>query len=115
VAIAGAAGYFYFSRAQKLTDKDTIVLADFRNTTGDPVFDGALRQGLSVELSQSPFLSLVSDQRIQGLLSLMGKPPAPETSLTKSRHRRPTRKQSSILSAKLPVSSVPVPVNRWRR
>ena len=69
-----AAGYFYFHRAPKLTDKDTIVLADFSNTTGDPVFDGTLRQGLAVQLEQSPFLSLVSDERIQGTLGLMGRP-----------------------------------------
>jgi len=72
------AGYLYFPRAAKaakLTDKDTIVLADFTNTTGDPVFDGALRQGLSVQLEQSPFLSIVSDQRIQKTLALMGQPP----------------------------------------
>ena len=67
-------GYFYLGRAPKLTDKDTIVLADFSNTTGDPVFDGTLRQGLAVQLEQSPFLSLVSDERIQQILKLMGKP-----------------------------------------
>jgi serine/threonine protein kinase len=66
------AGYFYFHRAPKLTDKDTIVLADFINTTGDPVFDGTLRQGLAVQLEQSPFLRLVPDDRIQKALRLMG-------------------------------------------
>jgi serine/threonine protein kinase len=65
------AGYFYFRHSPKLTDKDTIVLADFANTTGDPVFDGTLRQGLAVQLEQSPFLSLVSDQRIQQTLRQM--------------------------------------------
>jgi eukaryotic-like serine/threonine-protein kinase len=69
-----AAGYFYLHRAPKLTDKDTIVLADFTNTTGDPVFDGTLSQGLSVQLEQSPFLSLVSDQRIHKTLGLMSQP-----------------------------------------
>ena len=69
-----AAGYFYFHRAPKLTDKDTIVLADFTNTTGDPVFDGTLRQGLAVQLEQSPFLSLVSEERIQQVLRLMARP-----------------------------------------
>ncbi len=69
-----AAGYFYFQRTPKLTDKDTIVLADFINTTGDPVFDGTLRQGLAVQLEQSPFLSLVSEERIQRTLRLMGQP-----------------------------------------
>jgi serine/threonine protein kinase/tetratricopeptide (TPR) repeat protein len=68
------AGYFYFHRTPKLTDKDTIVLADFTNTTGDPVFDGTLRQGTAVQLEQSPFLSLVSDERIQRALGLMGQP-----------------------------------------
>ena len=58
----------------KLTDKDTIVLADFDNKTGDPVFDDTLRQGLSVELQQSPFLSLISDRKVQQTLALMGQP-----------------------------------------
>jgi eukaryotic-like serine/threonine-protein kinase len=66
--------YFYLRRTPKLTDKDTIVLADFSNTTGDSVFDGTLRQGLAVQLEQSPFLSIISEQRIQQVLSLMGKP-----------------------------------------
>jgi eukaryotic-like serine/threonine-protein kinase len=70
-----AAGYFYFHRTPKLTDKDTIVLADFTNTAGDPVFDGTLRQGLSVQLEQSPFLSIISDQRIQQTLQMMGQKP----------------------------------------
>jgi serine/threonine protein kinase/tetratricopeptide (TPR) repeat protein len=58
----------------KLTDKDTIVLADFDNKTGDPVFDDTLRQGLSVELQQSTFLSLISDRQVQQTLALMGQP-----------------------------------------
>jgi serine/threonine protein kinase/tetratricopeptide (TPR) repeat protein len=65
--------FFYLHRRPKLTDKDTIVLSEFDNTTGDPVFDGTLRQGLSVELEQSPFLSLVSDEQVQQTLGLMGK------------------------------------------
>ncbi len=64
--------YFYFHRTSKFTDKDTIVLADFTNTTGDAVFDGTLRQGLSVQLEQSPFLSLVSEEQIQQTLQMMG-------------------------------------------
>jgi serine/threonine protein kinase/tetratricopeptide (TPR) repeat protein len=73
VVIAG--GFFFLhSHAAKLTDKDTVVLADFTNTTGDPVFDGTLRQGLSAQLEQSPFLSLLSDERIAQTLSLMAQP-----------------------------------------
>ncbi|HEV2315522.1 MAG TPA: protein kinase [Candidatus Acidoferrales bacterium] len=64
-----------FIHAHALTDKDTIVLADFTNTTGDPVFDGTLRQGLSVQLEQSPFLSIISDDQIQQTLQLMGQKP----------------------------------------
>ena len=66
--------YFYFHSTPKLTDKDTIILADFTNTTGDPVFDGTLRQGMAVQLEQSPFLSLVSEERIQQALRLMDQP-----------------------------------------
>src|SRR5260370_8445952 len=58
----------------RLTDKDTIVLADFENKTGDPVFDDTLREGLSVELQQSPFLSLIGDLQVQKTLALMGQP-----------------------------------------
>jgi DNA-binding winged helix-turn-helix (wHTH) protein/tetratricopeptide (TPR) repeat protein len=61
-------------RPAKLTDKDAVVLADFANSTGDPVFDGALRQGLSSQLEQSPFLNLLSDERIAQTLSLMAQP-----------------------------------------
>jgi eukaryotic-like serine/threonine-protein kinase len=68
-------GWMVFSRkVHALTDKDTIVLADFANATGDPVFDGTLRQGLSVQLEQSPFLSIIPDEKIQQTLGLMGQP-----------------------------------------
>lgn len=68
------AGYLHFHRARNLSDKDTIVIADFTNATDDPVFDDTLRQGLAVQLEQSPFLSLISDDRIQQMLRLMAKP-----------------------------------------
>src|SRR6516164_5486949 len=74
VALVAGALYLRSHRTPKLTDKDTIVLADFTNTTDDPVFDGALRQGLSIQLEQSPFLSLVSDEQIRQTLGLMGQP-----------------------------------------
>ena len=64
----------YSHRSPALTEKDTIVLADFDNKTGDPVFDGTLRQGMAVQLEQSPFLSLISDERIRQTLRLMGRP-----------------------------------------
>jgi tetratricopeptide (TPR) repeat protein len=69
-------GWLLFGRkAHTLSATDTIVLADFTNTTGDAVFDSALRQGLAVQLEQSPFLSLISDQRILQTLPLMGQSP----------------------------------------
>ncbi len=72
----GIGGWLLFTRKPPtLTDKDTIVLASFTNRTGDPIFDGTLRQGLSVQLEQSPFLSLVSDDRIQQTLRMMGRKP----------------------------------------
>ncbi len=70
-------GWLFFSRqAHALTDKDTIVLADFTNTTGDAVFDGTLRQGLSVQLEQSPFLKIMDDEQVQQDLRLMSVAPA---------------------------------------
>ncbi len=69
-----ALSHRYAASRPKLTGKDTIVLADFDNKTGDPVFDDTLRQGLFVELQQSPFLSLISDRQVQHTLALMGQP-----------------------------------------
>jgi eukaryotic-like serine/threonine-protein kinase len=71
----GVAGWLYNTRrAHALNELDTVVLADFANKTSDPVFDDTLRQGLAAQLEQSPFLSLVSDQRVQQTLKLMDKP-----------------------------------------
>ena len=67
-------GLILYPRHASLTDKDTIVLGEFTNTTGDPVFDDTLRQGLAVQLQQSPFLSLVSEERIRRTLALMNQP-----------------------------------------
>jgi serine/threonine protein kinase/Flp pilus assembly protein TadD len=77
VVVAGVtlAGWLYFGhRARALTNKDTIVLGDFENKTGDAVFDDTLRQGLSVQLEQSPFLSMISDNKINQTLKLMSRP-----------------------------------------
>ncbi len=65
--------YFYYHRAPKLTEKDTIVLADFENTTGDPVFDYTLKEALAVQLEQTPFLNNLSDQKINTTLRLMNR------------------------------------------
>jgi DNA-binding winged helix-turn-helix (wHTH) protein/tetratricopeptide (TPR) repeat protein len=74
---AAIGGTLYFRSRQattRLTDKDTIVLSDFDNKTGDAVFDDTLKQGLAVQLEQSPFLALVSERKVNETLKLMGRP-----------------------------------------
>jgi eukaryotic-like serine/threonine-protein kinase len=73
---AAAAGALYWrpTKAHALTEKDSILLADFVNTTGDSVFDGTLKQALAVQLEQSPYLNLVPESRIQEALRYMGRP-----------------------------------------
>jgi eukaryotic-like serine/threonine-protein kinase len=83
VVVALAAGGFYyrsslsslFNRAKPLTEKDTIVLADFANSTGDAVFDDALKTALTVSLQQSPFLNVLSDDKVADTLKQMTRPP----------------------------------------
>ena len=72
--------YFHFRKPPQLTDKDVIVIADFANTTGDPVFDSTLKEALAVDLEQSPFLNVLSDRRLNEILKLMGR--APEQRIT---------------------------------
>jgi DNA-binding winged helix-turn-helix (wHTH) protein len=75
IALVIGGGLIWRTRPPRhLTDKDTVVLGEFANSTGDPVFDGTLREGLAVELQQSPFLSLLSDQGMRESLQMMGKP-----------------------------------------
>jgi serine/threonine protein kinase/tetratricopeptide (TPR) repeat protein len=77
VVIAVAAGWFYLRshRSTPLAQQDSIVLADFANTTGDPVFDGTLKQALAVDLEQSPFLRVVTPAKVQETLRYMGRAP----------------------------------------
>jgi eukaryotic-like serine/threonine-protein kinase len=74
IVMLAIGAFVYSHRVRALNAADTVVIADFTNTTGDPVFDGTLRQGLSAQLEQSPFLNLLSDQRITQTLSLMAQP-----------------------------------------
>jgi tetratricopeptide (TPR) repeat protein len=73
VVLGGAVAFSSMHRQRPLTEKDTIVLADFANTTGEAVFDGALKQALSAKLEQSPFLNILSDERARNTLRLMGR------------------------------------------
>ncbi|HEY2963411.1 MAG TPA: protein kinase [Pyrinomonadaceae bacterium] len=75
--IAGTAAgfYYYYHRSQPLTEKDTVLLADFVNTTGEAVFDGTLKQALAVHLGQTPFLNLFPEERVRETLRFMGRSP----------------------------------------
>src|SRR5437588_1610398 len=74
LAFTVAGIFFYSRRARALTEKDSIVLADFANTTGDAVFDGTLKRALAVQLEQSPFLNVVADEREREMLRYMNRP-----------------------------------------
>ena len=67
--------WFYLNRSPVLTSKDTILLADFENKTGEEIFDDTLKQGLAIQLQQSPFLNLFPEARVRQTLRLMGRPP----------------------------------------
>jgi len=74
-AVLAGAGYFYSAHhGTKLTEKDTIVVGDFANSTGDPIFNDTLKQALGVSLRQSPFLNVLSDDRVAGTLKMMTRP-----------------------------------------
>ena len=73
--VLAVGGYFFFHRAPKLTEKDTLVISDFANSTGDGAFDDTLKQALTTELGQSPFLNILSDQKLTDTLRMMGRQP----------------------------------------
>jgi eukaryotic-like serine/threonine-protein kinase len=73
LAAIALVGFFSTRRARALTEKDSVLVADFINTTGDPVFDGTLKQALAVQLEQSPYLNLLPESKIQEALGFMGR------------------------------------------
>jgi serine/threonine protein kinase/tetratricopeptide (TPR) repeat protein len=76
LVLAASAAYFaFFRRTVPITDKDTILISDFVNNTGDAVFDGTLKQALAAQLSQSPFLNIFGDQRVRDSLRFLGRSP----------------------------------------
>jgi eukaryotic-like serine/threonine-protein kinase len=106
VAAAIGGGFYFSSRrtTTRLSEKDSIVLAEFTNTTGDPVFDGTLRQGLSAQLEQSPFLSLLSDQRVAQTLALMAQPK--DARLTRELAREVCQRTASAATIEGSISSL---------
>jgi len=73
IVAAVIGGYFYWHRAPKLSERDSVLITDFVNTTGEPVFDGTLRQALAVQLEQSPYLNVFPEQRVRQTLRFMGR------------------------------------------
>src|SRR5579863_8777286 len=86
-------GYFYLHPTHALTESDSIVLADFSNSTGDPVFDNTLRQALAVKLVDSPFLNVIPDERMRDTLRYMGR--SPDERLTTATAREVCQRLSS--------------------
>jgi eukaryotic-like serine/threonine-protein kinase len=74
--VAAAIGFIFLKRGQALTEKDSILIADFVNTTADPVFDGTLKKALAVDLGQSPYLNVFPEQKIRQTLQFMGRSPS---------------------------------------
>ncbi len=101
LASLGSGGYFYFYRTPVVTAKDTVVLADLENTTGESVFDGTLRQALSVEFQQSPSLSVLSDERIRQTLGLMLRPTDSRLSLEIAREICQRTGSSAVLDGSI--------------
>ena len=104
VALIAGGLYFRSNRAKPLTDRDTVVLSDFTNTTSDSVFDGTLRQGLSSQLEQSPFLNLLSDQQVAKTLALMAQPK--DSRLTSELAREVCQRTASSATIEGSISSL---------
>jgi len=85
VAIVAGGLYWRSTKVHALTEKDTIVLADFANTTGDAIFDDTLKQALATQLAQSPFLNILSDQRVSETLRMMGRSPGDRITMDTAR------------------------------
>jgi tetratricopeptide (TPR) repeat protein len=100
-AVALTAPLLLQLRPRTLTEQDTIVLADFTNTTGDPVFDGALKVALAVALEQSPFLRVFPDQRVQETLRLMDRPPDERVTRTIAREIAQREQLKALLAGSI--------------
>jgi serine/threonine protein kinase/tetratricopeptide (TPR) repeat protein len=102
VAALAAGGIYYRShRARPLTDRDTIVLADFTNTTGDSIFDDTLKQALATQLAQSPFLNILSDQRLNETLRLMGRSPGERITMETAREICERTQSTAVLAGSI--------------
>jgi serine/threonine protein kinase/tetratricopeptide (TPR) repeat protein len=101
VALIAGGMYWRSHRSAKLTEKDTIVLADFTNTTGDAIFDDTLKQALATQLAQSPFLNILSDQRVSETLRMMGRPPGDHITLDMAREICERTQSTAVLAGSI--------------
>ena len=106
VLVVATGVYIYLHRSPVPAEKGTIVLADFTNSTGDPVFDGALRQGLEVQLGQSPFLNILSDRIVSQTLTMMGQPASKDARLTPELAREVCQRTQSSATLEGTISSL---------
>jgi eukaryotic-like serine/threonine-protein kinase len=100
VLLAGGL-YWRWHKPAKLTEKDTIVLADFTNTTGDAIFDDTLKQALATQLAQSPFLNILSDQRVSETLRMMGRSPDERVTLDTAREICERTRSTEVLAGSI--------------
>src|SRR5262249_46304078 len=102
VAALAASGLYWRSRSTpKLTDKDTIVLADFTNTTGDAIFDDTLKQAPATQRAQSPFLNILSDQRASETLRMMGRSPGDRLTVETAREICERTQSTAVLAGSI--------------
>jgi hypothetical protein len=92
------------THAAKLTEKDTIVLADFSNTTGDAIFDDTLKQALATQLAQSPFLNTLSDQRVSETLRMMGRSPGDRITVETAREICERTQSTAVMAGSIASS-----------
>ena len=114
VALISWGLYVRLRRPTALTEKDKVVLADFSNATGDPVFDDALKQALAMDLEQSPFLNVLPDQRIRETLKLMGRSPSDRLTGDTAREVCQRTESKAVLAGSI-VSLVASLWSEWRR
>ena len=105
--VATASAFYLYNRnSQPLTERDTVLLTDFVNTTGEPVFDGTLKQALAVHLGQTPFLNLFPEERVRETLRFMGR--SPDDRITRDVGREICERQGikAMLTGRSRVSAV---------
>ncbi len=101
VALVAGGLYWRLHPSAKLTERDTIVLADFSNTTGDAIFDDTLKQALATQLVQSPFLNILSDQRVTETLSMMGRSPGDRITMDTAREICQRTRSTAVLAGSI--------------